>query len=280
VSTAHAERTMEALGNAAQCALRGEYDLVQVEQHDSLPKDVVSALVAGAGEWETKGGEALLEWADDKQWVAACDEADELARDIIRSWEPQDGVDHAEVLDGEWPASAARVSLIDAIRDRDGSDWLGQLVARHGAVLLRVTIKTMDEAANLGYAALEPVRFLDLLGFEHTEHNIRLAGEVIDNASPEFSVAMGQALIGADLETIVDLPPTGAVELRDPHVWLGNPFAGSGWCSEEAFTGTLTVARGDLRTDEDAFGHSWDSVVGGASPSAYEGKIVATKSSP
>jgi hypothetical protein len=82
-------------------------------------------------------------------------------------------------------------------------------------------------------------------------------------------------LIGVDLEAVANLPACRMVELRNPHVWLGNPFAGSGWCSEEAFTGTLTVDRADLQTDDDAFGYSWNEVVGGTSPSDFSCEIAA-----
>jgi hypothetical protein len=275
VTTTHAERTIEALGKTAERELRDKYDLVHVCQGGSLSADLVAALVKGDNEWETKGGEALTEWESEAQRASACDAVDELAKDIVRRWEQEDGVDYDELLDGEWLVSDARMGLIDAVRERDGSEWFSELVNRHGAVLLRVAIKKMDEDAGLSYTALEPEQFLDLLGFEHTDHNIRLAGELIDNALPEFSVAIGQALIGVDLETVVHLPSSGAVGLRNPHVWLGNPFAGSGWCSEQAFTGTLTVDRGDLKTDKDAFGYSWNEVVGGTSPNYYAGELMA-----
>jgi hypothetical protein len=275
VTTAHAERTVEALRDAVEQALHDKYTLVHLDQGDSLSADVVAAL-SGDDPWETKGGEALTEWESEARWVGACDAVDELAKNILRGWERQDDVDYEELLDDEWLVSDARMGLIDTVRERDESEWFGELVNRHGAVLLRVAIKQMDEDAGLSFAALEPEQFLDRMGFSHTEHNMHLADEVIDNASPEFSVAIGQALIGVDLATVVRLPASGTVDLRNPHVWLGNPFAGSGWCSEEAFTGTLTVDRRDLRTDKDAFGYSWNEVVGGTSPSAYAGEIAAS----
>ncbi|MFJ8966695.1 hypothetical protein ACIRG5_45600 [Lentzea sp. NPDC102401] len=275
MTTAHAKRTVEALSDAIERALHDKYTLVHLDQADSLSADVVAALVCGDNPWETKGGEALTKWEGEAQWINACDAVDELAKNILRDWERQDDVDYEELLEDEWLVSDARIALIDTVRARDESEWFGELVNRHGAVLLRVTIKQMDEDAGLSFTALEPEQFLVRMGFSHTEHNLHLAGEVIDNASPEFSVAIGQALIGVDLATVVRLPASGTVELRNPHVWLGNPFAGSGWCSEEAFTGTLTVDRSDLRTDKDAFGYSWDEVVGGTSPSTYTGEIAA-----
>jgi hypothetical protein len=255
--------------------LDDKYVLVYNSQGDALPDDVAAALVKGDNEWETKGGEALMEWESEVRWASACDAVDELAKEIVRRWEREDDADYDELLDAEWPGTDERMSLIDTVQDRDGSEWFSELVNHHGAVLLRVPIKAMDEDAELSYTAVTREQFLDLLGFEHTDNNMRLAGEVIDNASPEFSVAIGQALIGVDLAAVANLPASGKVELRNPHVWLGNPFAGSGWCSEEAFTGTLTVDRADLQTDDDAFGYSWNEVVGGTSPSDFSCEVAA-----
>jgi hypothetical protein len=268
------DRTVQALGEAVTQELSERYTLVYNDRGDGLPADVVAALVRGADEWETKGGEALHEWAGDVCWVAACDVADELAKELVRRWERDDDADYDQLLDCEWHGSDERASVIDEVIGRDHSEWFSELVNHHGAVLLRVSVAAMDEDADLSFTALTCEHFLDLLGFEHTDSNILLADEVIDNASTEFSVTIGQALIAVDLRTVADLPSDGKVVLRNPHVWLGNPFIGSGWCSETAFTGTLTVDRDDLRTDSDGFGWSWEKVVGGTSPSYFAGEIA------
>jgi len=270
-------RTVQALGEAVEQELDDKYILVWNSQGDVVPHDVVAALVQGENTWETKGGEALSVWENDVRWASACDAVDELSADIVRRWEHEDDADYHDLLDYEWPASDERLSAIHTVQDRDESAWFDELVNQHGAVLLRVTIKAMDEDAGLSYTTVTPDHFLDLLGFEHTDSNRTLAAEVIDNASPEFSVAIGQALIGVDLRAVVDLPASGQVELHNPHVWLGNPFAGSGWCSEHAFAGTLAVDRSDLRTDDDAFGWPWAKVVGGTSASYFSGSVAVAK---
>lgn len=274
-NTHHTSRTVAALGAAVDAELDATYTLVY---HDgsTLPKDVVAALVKGENEWETKGGESLNEWANETAYPAACRVVDELAKEITRRWERQDDADYTDLIDHDWPVSDERQSALDTVLDRDQSTWFTDMIKQHGAVLLRVGIATMDEDAGLSYSPLSVDGFLDLLGFEHTSENRTLAADVLNNASPEYGVAMGYALLGVDLADIVELPSEGKVELRNPHVWLGSPFAGSGWCSEEPFTGTLTVDRGDLRTDDDAFGYSWDDVVGGTCPSYFaSGSLVA-----
>lgn len=276
------ERTVETLGAAVAAELDAEYTLIHTYQGQTLDDDVVVALVRGDNPWETKGGESLTEWASEDRRTAADGAVDDLAKDIVRRWEAEDAgeddaedADYSDLLDNEWPGSDERLSTLDTVMDRDRSTWYEELVQGHGPVLLRVGIATMNEDADLGGTAITPAAFLDLLGFEHTDHNLTVAAEIIDNASPEFGVAMGYALIAADLHDITSLPAEGKVELRNPHVWLGSPFSGSGWCGDDALTGTLTVHREDLRTDKDAFGYSWSEVVGGTHASYYTGEVVA-----
>lgn len=263
-------RTIAALGAAVINELDPAYTLVYTEQDMSLPQDMVAALVKGENDLETKGAESLQERADETAYPAACNAADELATEIVRRWERQDDADYHSLVN-EWPHSDERQEAVDVIRERDRSTWYDDLIKGHGKVLLRVGIAAMDEDASLSFTPLTPQAFLDLLGFEHTEQNLELAAEVVDNASPEFTVVMGYAMLGADLADIVSLPTDSdrKIELRNPHVWLGSPFTGSGWCSEQPFTGTLTVHRGDLRTDDDAFGYSWGEVAGGVDAESF-----------
>lgn len=274
------ERTVAALGAAVTDAMDDEYILVYNSQGDTLPDDVAAALVRGDSVWATKGGEALEDWEDEVQCAAAGDAADELAKGITQRWALEDSTDetdadYSDLLDHEWPASDERQAAIDTIRSRDRSTWFDELVNGYGAVLLRVGIPTMDEDAGLSLKPMSVDRFLELLGFDTTSHNRDVATEIIDNASPKYSVAMGYAIIGVDLAAILALPAEGKVELRNPHVWLGNPFTGSGWCGDHPLHGTLTVDRADLRTDKDAFGYSWDKVVGGTHARDYAGEIAA-----
>jgi hypothetical protein len=270
---------VQMLGAAVIEEMDAQYTLVFTSQRDTLPPDVVEALVGGDNAWETKGGEALWDWEGENRWSAACDAADQLAKDIVARWEREDSTDtvdadYRDLLDNQWPDSDERRHAIEAIQERDRSTWFDDLVAGHGPVLLRVGIASMDEDASLGFMPMSAPQFVELLGFDDTDHNRSVAAEIIDNASPESSVAMGYAIISADLADIVALPQEGKVELRNPHVWLGSPFAGSGWCGEKPFHGTLTVERRDLRTDNGAFGYAWADVAGGVSVGFYAGQVA------
>ncbi len=93
--------------------------------------------------------------------------------------------------------------------------------------------------------------------------------------SPEFSVLMGYWIVGADVETLYDLgSDVKQVTITNPHLYLGNPSSGTGFISEEPFEGTVTVDRGDLRTDKDAFGYSVESIYGGLNASQFEAEIT------
>jgi hypothetical protein len=267
-------RTIAELGQAVTDELNERYSLVDTYPGQEIPADVVAAIVRGGNLWETDGGERLTAWADEELHSGACRAVDELARDITGRWEREDGTDHSVLLD-KWEVSTERDEAVHEVCDRDISPWYTELVNAHGKVLLRVGIAAMNEDAGLSFTPMSPQKFLDLLGFAHTPQNLVHAAEVVGNASPEHTVAIGYALLGVELSELDKLPadPEAVVELRDPHVWLGSPFAGSGWCSEESFTGTLTVRRGDLLTDADAFGWSWEKVVGGVKPSDFGGSL-------
>lgn len=163
-------RTVNALGRAVEAELDDTYTVVYNGQGDELPADVVAALVRAANEWETTGGESLTEWESDARWVGACAVVDELATDIVRRWEREHGADHAQLPDVRWPDSDARTSAIHLVIERDDSAWFEELVNEHGGVLLRVRIPAMDEDAGLNYTPMTPATFLDLLGFQHTDH--------------------------------------------------------------------------------------------------------------
>jgi len=279
--TSAGPRTLAALGAAVLAELKPAYTLVYLDQGEKLPDDVVKALVQGDNPWETEGGERLTASKGDEAHAAARKAVDELAKDITERWEREDGADYSDLRDG-WVFSDEQNEAIYTVQGRDDSNWAEELIAGHGKVLLRVLIAGMDEDADHGYQPMSREKLLDLLGFEHTEQNLEVADEVVSNASPEYNVAMGYALLAVDLADIDALPvdPDVKVELRDPHVWLGSPFAGSGWCSEDPFTGTLTVTRGDLRTDADAFGYSWEQVVGGLTPGDFGGSLALATPTP
>jgi hypothetical protein len=267
---ASTKRTLAALGREVESEMPAKTELVYVDYRDQLTTEQVAALVRG--DWETLD-EQVSEWSGPASWDGAVEVVRDLAKEIVRRWEREDGVDYEDLL-AEWEQSDEEMSAIDMAQSRDESDPIADLARNTGDVLLRLSIDTLDEDAAFGDED-EPTaeRLLDRLGFEHSPANLSAAWEILDNAYYPGCVLMGYALVAVDVEDLYRLPLDGKVTITGPHVYLGNPFAGSGMASGP-FEGTLTFDRTDLRTDRDAFGYSWTEIAGPV-VSAYRGEIAA-----
>lgn len=264
-------RDIRALAREVENDMPGEVTLVYVDRGDELTKEQVDALVRGDIDTVT---ESVWDWEGEAQWIGACDTVDGLAKDVVSRWEREDDADYSELMD-EWQSSPERDSALDTIRERDESDVIGDLARNTGRVLLRMPIDGMDEDSGLSFTEVTAEDFLLRLGFTETENNVKLAREVIANASPEFSVVMGYALAAVDVSDVYALPfdSDAEVVIRNPHIYFGSPFSGSGW-ADGPFDGTVTYKRGELRTDRDAFGYGWEEITGGVTLSAYDAEIT------
>ncbi|MET0711074.1 MAG: hypothetical protein ABWZ30_01020 [Jiangellaceae bacterium] len=163
----------------------------------------------------------------------------------------------------------------EAIEERDSGKWPQELADNSGRVLLRIAIDSIDEDHAYDNEQVEAAGVLERLGLDADEHNLREVQYVLDNASPEYSVLMGYWVFGAEVRQLFDLPVEAdtMIEIDGPHLYLGNPFAGSGFVTEHALHATVTVRRDELRTDSDAFGYALDEVYGGLSPSEFEADL-------
>lgn len=161
------------------------------------------------------------------------------------------------------------------VEERDSSDWAKDLARGCNNVLLRIPVEAMSEDAGLSFREVGAAEVLSLVGFKPTEANIKSVQYALDNASPEFNVNMGYWVAGVNVSDLLDLDgdPEATVRITNPYLYIGNPFAGSGFVTEEALTGEVTLARGDLRTDADAFGVSINEIYGGVYASSFEVEI-------
>ena len=266
-------RTATDLANAMIADLDKTYELVYVHYDDKLTDEQVGYIVRGDSEalWES-----LSEWEDESCWYAVREITTELKANVIRAWEDEDDADYSALAD-EFDGSDEWESVRYEIEERNTGDWIKQLVRHTGQVLLRIPIDTIDEDNSFSFREVEAAEVLDRIGFAHTKGNLREVSYVLANASPEFSVLMGYWIVGADVEALYDLPIDGdaQVEITDPYIYLGNPFAGSGFVSEKPLTGTVRLSRADLRTDKDAFGYSINDIYGGVRASSFEATIAA-----
>jgi hypothetical protein len=261
------KRTVKKLAKAIIASLDPKYDLVYIDRGDQLTDTQAAALVNGDD--ETLWSE-LEEFESDARHVGIQEALKGALDEIITRWENEDGEDYTD-LRRQFGDSKHLATVEEALTDRDSGDWIRELVEATPAALLRIIAIEEDDAYN--NEAVEPEAALLKVGLPNTEANRRIMAETLANASPEFSILMGYWIVGADLAQIYDLGDATQVSITNPHLYLGNPFAGSGFISEEAFEGVVIVDRGDLRTDKDAFGYSVADVYGGLSASSYEADI-------
>jgi hypothetical protein len=110
---------------------------------------------------------------------------------------------------------------------------------------------------------------------KRNHHNLKVVKDTLLECSPEYSVLLGMIVYAADVGDLYDLGDTEYVEVTDPYLYLGNPFAGTGWVGDEPLKGTIRIKRSDLTTDSGAFGYGWNDVTGGVTVSAYEATVTA-----
>lgn len=262
-------RTTEQLANELIEQLNAEYDLVYVDRGDQLTDKQVAAMVRGDLDalWEdTEEFESENRYQSVKTIIA------DDAKDILRRWESEDDQDYEEMLKA-FEHSAEWERVRDAIEMRDTGGWVHTLINNTPRVLLRIPV--LDEDHGYAFVDVQPEQVLTDVKLPVTEHNVKIMADTLVECSPEFSVLLGYWIVGADLGELYDLPgePEAEVEIVNPHLYLGNPFTGSGFISEKPFEGTVRVKREDLRSDKDAFGYSVDNIYGGLSPSSFEADL-------
>jgi hypothetical protein len=244
------------------------YDLVYVDYRDQLTDTQASALVRGNEGWLDES----WEFESESKYESAKQLIDDLAREVIDEWGDEADADLTFVLDAfkddveEW----SRVRF--EVEDRDTGAWVEQLVRQTPSVLLR--IGAIDEDHAYSFEQVTADRVLKDLGLPATRANVKTVGYVLANATPEYSVLMGYWIVGADLSSIYELAhDVKEVEIVNPYLYLGNPFAGSGFISEQPIEGVVRVRREDLRTDRNAFGYAVGEIYGGLCPSDFEAEI-------
>lgn len=266
-------RTLDDLADAIIADhLRPTYDLVFVNYDDQFTDEQVAAIVRADYE---KVWESTAEWESDARYDSAAAIIKEAAGDAIRVWartDPDDidNSDHYDQLVADFENTDQWDRVREAIEERDTGDWPKQLARLTPDVLLRIPIDALDEDHAYSFEPVTAEQVLTQLGLTADAHNLEAVGYALANADPEFSVLMGYWIIAADVEQLWNLTGDSdqadtLLDIEGPHLYLGNPFAGSGFITETALHGTVTVRRDQLRTDKDAFGYSVNEVYGGLS---------------
>lgn len=262
------EQTLAQLADAIIENLDAKYSLVYVDYRDEPSDEQAAAIVRGDMEafWESTS-----EWENDQRWDSCKHIIEEEMKNVLDGWEADTDVDFTYLADA-FSGSDEFDRVRYVIEERDSGDWVKELLGGH-RVLLRINV--IDEDHGYSFEPVTPRRVLKDVGLKATKKNVAAVDYILANASPEYSVLMGYWIVSVDLSDLYELTidDDGEVEIVDPHLYLGNPFAGSGFISEEALTGTVRVKRSDLKTDADAFGYAVEEVYGGLTLSSFEATI-------
>lgn len=238
-------------------AMPNEVWLTYVDYRDELTDTQVAAIVRG--DLQSLDSD-MMDWLSDNEWDGLL----HLLEEVLPDEDERDELRGTDTYFENFREEAS---------NRNQSDPVRELANHTGRVLLRIPIDALDEDHAYSFEEVTADQVLNRVMLDKTEHNLREVQYALDNASPEFSVLMGYWIVGADVETLLDLPYDGKVEIVNPYLYLGNPFTGSGFITEKALTGTVTVDRTDLRSDKDAFGYSVNEIYGGLSTSQFEAEI-------
>jgi hypothetical protein len=274
------ERTLKALADEIIADLPEKIDLIYISQGDKLTDEQVGYVVAGdiTALWDS-----MAEWEYDAKWSAVTNDIKTAAEEVTRRWERDDGddADYADLRDalescGTGDAEWERIR--DEMESRESGDWFKDLMNGCSEVLLRINV--IDEDAAYNHEEVTAERVLADVKMPNTIENRFIVQYALDNASPEYSVLLGYWIVGASVSDLWALPEDCEVEITDPYLYLGNPFMGDGFITEEPIKGTVRVKREDLRTDKTAFGYGVSEIYGGLSGSQYSASIKLVTSPP
>lgn len=274
-----ATRTHAALADAMIAALDPHYTLVYVDYRDQFTTDQVAKLVRNDidGLWES-----TTEWESDTRHIAITEVIKQVGDDVIRDWQIDDERSDRPERDYE-PLVDAFAGTDDyervreAIDQRDDSTWPQQMAGQTPAVMLRIPVGQIDEDTAFAGGDVDATQVLARIDAQPTDANQLLVRDLLNEANYPGAVLMGYWIVGADVSDLYKLPnePETLVEIVNPHLYLGNPFAGTGMITDGPLTHTIRVRRDQLSTDADAFGYAVTEVFGGLNPSSFEAAITA-----
>lgn len=230
------------------------FTLVYVAYDDRLTKDQVAALVRGDG-FDDPAWEQYDEWVSEVRFQSVTEVREQVEREVRQRLYRE--FDNGGPWLDEVELTPEQEDLIEeTIRDKDDSDPLSRLISNTGSVAIRVPLGEVprDEDGEVDVAALAAM--LGRPGLIHEGTIRHILAECYDLYLEAFLVAyvrLDESWLFAEPET--------PVTFETPYLWLGNPFAGNGWCDELPGL-SLTVERSQLRTDDDAPGYSWQEVAG------------------
>jgi hypothetical protein len=248
--------------------LSERYTLLYIDQGDRLSTDQCDALARQ--DWSALD-DSFMEWESDAKTTGAESVAEDVVRDALRDVvADEDGFVSPSALDdalSEFRYTNEWDTLREVIYERDDSNALRDLARNTPAILMRSLVVHEDDAWSFSDPTPADIvsGFLSQLEsgsvFPINEHNERVIRDTLVEVTPESSVVLGMIVYAVDPVDLVDITSTH-VDVVNPYLYLGNPFAGTGFVSEEPLDATFRFERDDLRTDRDSFGYSWTEIAG------------------
>lgn len=235
-------------------ALEDDYELIYIDYRDSLSDGQVNALVAR--DWESLD-ESIREW----DWHVRYDSADCISKEVADQIEAQGALTHGPDIGREVRNEFELSDWWDELRfeiyDRDRSNPIRDLARNTGRVLMRQVLSA-DPRLRTGDTTELVDELLADLRIEGNAHNRHAIYETLKECEDWLSAMIVYAVDVADL---YDSMNADEVEIVNPYLYLGNPYAGDGYC-QERLDGSITLLRDELTTDKGAFGYGWDEVAG------------------
>lgn len=239
---------------AVMAALDPAPHLVYVQYDDKLNDDQVDALARQ--NWE-QIDDSFDGWLPDHTYESAKIYIADAVREVVDTWADEEilGPDYdydslAEKYEGTDEWDEARFVL----EERDQSSPLTDLAANVGIVLMRhspgIDVGTQATVEDV----LEELAASDTL-IPWSGRNETLIQEAIDNSGGCGDL---QFIYACDAKILVEISQ-GLVQVKNPHLWIGSSWHGSGHCVGP-LEGSIFIPREDLRTDRDASGYGWDQV--------------------
>lgn len=200
--------------------------LVHTQRGDRLTDSQVEELLKG------DYPDSLSEW----EWDTTNEAVRLMAEELLEEFDPEDVAD--------FKASDWHEHLLEVLRDMESGEWFNELLRNTPSPIFRVPAGDFEEWAVESLA--------EHLGIALVFNSGALTA-ILRESYPPYSPSWVFTL--DDLKGIFQAKK---ITVKDPHLWLGNPYSGNGWM--ERIVGEVTIE--NLTTDSRAFGYGAGEVFG------------------
>ena len=241
-----AGKTEEEVAEAAFSIIADRtFELIWVSQEDDFDHnlDILDrVLFKGDDIWDELG-----EWYSEQAWANAGQAVEETLSEI--------GLDHHEIAD--YQDTYSWEELREAVRERDSSDPLNQLISNTGVQVFRATL-----TPNVGEDGVEWFTESDKFLERVREYGGDSASYEEDMGDFDPGLSSFELVFRAHPSVFYDHPEADKFTISgNAYLWCGGgPLMGNGWLVET--TRPITVERSKLSLDSCGWGYSAEKVFG------------------